>query len=157
MTAQILSRIAEIEREILSPDTGKVCIAYDNIPGTLTASQMPCFVNYPRQLIKNDLVGSDERGRTFLETRNFGLTLYHSPVGTGANEEKTGLLVPYFELVYSKFGSYPHLKALEGIVDALITNDSGTGTATYSGTEYYAINFNLQVIRRVRRLLDEID
>lgn len=156
-TAAVLKQIALIQREIISIETARAIKAYENIPLTMAVAQMPCFVNYPGTMQSNNIVGSDENAREFWEIRDYRMVLYHSAFGTGTNEEKAGLLVPYFELVYAKFGSYPHLKALGGIVDALIVSDSGTGTSNYVGNAYYAISFNLRVTRRVRRILDDVD
>jgi hypothetical protein len=153
----VLAQIAVIQREIISPDTLRACKAYGNIPLTMAAAQMPCFVNFPSPLQSNTLVGSDEMAREFWEVRDYRMVLYHSPLGAGTSEEKSGLLVPYFELVYSKFGSYPHLKGIGGVVDAIIVSDTGTGTSGYVGNMYYAIGFTLRVTTRVRRLVDDID
>jgi hypothetical protein len=155
--ADILARIAEIEREILSPVTGKAVKAYANIPQSVPPSDMPCFVNFPGALTENSLFGSDEVGREFTETRNYNLVFYLDPVGTGTNQEKSGLLVPYFELVLAKFGSYPRLKVLPEIQDAVITADSGTSQVTYNGDAHYGIRFVLRVTRVVRRLLSSTD
>lgn len=153
----ILAQIATIEREMLIPTSGSAILAYDNIPVTISAAQMPCFVNFPGMLLSNILEGSDEVGREFIETRNFTLHLYHSPFGTGANEEKSGLLTPYFELAYITFGAYPHLKAHPEIVDASLVSDTGTQLIEFAGTMYYGIKFTLRVTRRVRRGLAKTD
>lgn len=153
----ILSQIATLERMITSPDTHRAMKAYDNIPLTIAVAQMPCFINFPKALTENVLVSSDEKGREFHEVRNYSLNLYHSAYGSGINEEKSGLLLPYFEEVYKLFGGYPHLAVLPGIIDARIISDSGVGTANYAGNMYYAISFTLKVTNRVRRTLSPAD
>lgn len=155
--AGVLTQIATLQRMIIAPETSRPVKAYDAIPLTIAVAQCPCFVNFPKNLVENRLVGSDQSGREFWEIRNYALNLYHSSFGTGANEEKSGLLVPYFELVYALFGKYPHLNSLPGIVDAILTSDTGVGTATYVGNSYYAISFILKVTTRVRRPLSMSD
>jgi len=153
----ILTQIAVIEREILIPVSGSAMLAYANIPLTISAAQMPCFVNFPGALLSNVIEGSDEDAREFIESRIFTLNMYHSPFGTGAGEEKSGLLTPYFELVYTAFGAYPHLKALPEIIDAVLSADTGTVLVEFAGAMYYGIKFTLRVTRRARRGLAQSD
>lgn len=153
----VLVQLATIEKEILDPVSSKALYAYDNIPYTLAAAQMPCFVNFPGNLISNVLDGSDEFERYFIETRNYLLNLYLFPYGTGTNQEKSGLLTPYLELVYETFGKYPHLKAHPGILDAQLVNDTGTSILNYVVNQYFGIQFTLRVSSRVKRLLASTD
>jgi hypothetical protein len=153
----ILGQIATIEREIIVPTSGSAPYAYDNIPHTINMGMMPCFVNFPGPLISNILDGSDQDGREFYEIRNFNLAFYLAPLGAGINEEMAGDLAPYFELVYTKFGQYPRLKASPEIVDAVITGDSGTTQLAFIQTTYYGIRFTLKVTRLVRRILSNSD
>jgi hypothetical protein len=151
----ILTQIATLERTIINPVSGSACRAYDNIPYTLTAAQMPCFVNFPRQMTSMNLMGSDEKGREFSELRNFELRFYLVPYGTGAEEEKSGLLIPWIELTYVTFGAYPHLKGLNGIMDSKMLSDTGVTVVEWAGNRYFGLSFTLSVLRRVRRLLNE--
>lgn len=152
-----VAQIATIEREILDPVSGKPIYAYDNIPFVLNVRDMPLFVNFPGPLKGNDLAGSDDRSREFNETRIIYLNLYHSAFATGLEQEKSGLLVPYFALVYSTFGKYPHLKGMAGAMDARLVEDTGTTMLPFNGQQYFGIKFSLRVTTRIRRNLDEAE
>lgn len=153
----ILSSIASIEREISSPVSGSAIYAYENIPHTMAMGQCPCFVNFPGPLTGNSVYGSDEMGREYLEIRNINIRLYLSPFGTGVSEEKTGELVPYFDLVYNAFGKYPRLKNCPEVIEALLVGDTGVTQVVFLGTTYYGIGFTLKVTRLSRRLLSNTD
>ncbi len=158
MTAEVnnvMAQLATIEAEITDPVSGLAVRSYENVPYTISAADMPLFVNYVGELNNNALTGSDERGREFNETRAYYLNLYHSPYGSGIEGEKMGLLTPYFSMVYTLFGKYPHLKQLPGALDAKIVGDSGMKVLTFAGQQYYGIRFTLQVISKVRRPLGE--
>ena len=149
--ASILTRLALIEAEILDPATGAAIKAYEEVPFTISSADMPLFINYAGPLIRNELVGSDELAREYQETRNYSLVLYHSNYGSGIEGEKFGLLAPYFELVYAKFGSYPRLNNIGAVVNAVLIADTGMGTVPFMGQAYNGIRFTLQVVSRVRR------
>ena len=153
----VLAQLAVIEAEIVSPDTGRPIKAYSNIPLTIAAAQMPCFVNFPGNLISNEERSSDADGREFWEVRDYNLVLYHSPFGAGTNEEKAGLLAPYFELVMAKFMSYPLLKGVGEIEDSTISSGTGTVTVSFLAQQYNGIRFTLRTTRRVRRRLSITD
>jgi hypothetical protein len=161
MTAEVyevMAQLAIIQREIIDPLSNKNMISFDNAPYTISVADMPLFVNFPGPLNMNQLAGSDEKGREFNETRIYTMNLFHSAVGTGIEGEKIGLLTPYFHLVYNKFGQYPHLKALAGVMDAKLIADSGiNGNLQFSGQKYFGIRFSLQVLSRTRRTLGEGD
>ncbi len=152
-----LAQIASIEREIIDPVSGKAIYAFDNIPYVLNVRDMPLFVNFPGPLKSNDLAGSDEEAREFNESRIIYLNLYHSAYGTGLEQEKSGLLTPYFALVYSVFGKYPHLKQMSGAMDSRLIEDSGTTVLKFNGQDYFGIRFSLRVTTRIRRPLDEAE
>lgn len=154
---EILARIALIEREILDPVSGANIIAYDNVPYVISAADMPLMVNMVGPLISNTLMGSDEEAREFEEVRNYRLLLFHSPIGSGIEEEKTGLLTPFFQLVINKFQSYPHLKQLAGIRNSVITGDTGTTPMMFLGQSYFGMAFTLAVVNRTRRILSEYE
>jgi hypothetical protein len=149
----VLAQLAVLEREIISPTSGSAVKAFANVPYSIAAADMPLFVNFAGRLLQMQLVGSDELGRDYTELRQYQLGFYHSPFGTGVGGEKMGLLSPYFDLVYTKFFSYPHLKNMSGIIDAKIVGDTGMGTLLFQSTAYYGISFSLQVLSKVRRLL----
>jgi hypothetical protein len=156
----ILARIALLQQEIVVPTSGSVVpsntyiTAEDNVPYSINPGNMPLFVNYVGPLVSSKLVGSDERGRTFEEVRQYKMVLYYAPFGSGTNDgEKYGELTAYFDPVYNKFGAYPRLRQLIGVQDAVITTDSGAAVVRFQGTDYYGITFTLQVTTRVRRTL----
>jgi hypothetical protein len=149
---RVLTRIRDLEIEMIDPVSENHLYAHDNIPYTISTADMPLFVNFPGGLEDNSVVGTDEFGREMREVRNYNLVLYHSPYGSGIEGEKLGLLRPYFDLVYEQFGHYPHLKNLGGVIDSLLVGDEGVGTVTFSGQTYFGIKFTLQVTTRVRRL-----
>ena len=151
----ILARLAVIQREIVDPQSGKTLVAFENVPYTISAVDMPLFVNFVGPLSQNLLMGSDEKAREFNETRTFTMTLYHSPYGSGIEGEKMGLITPFFALVYAKFGLYPHLKNIGGAMDAKLVGDSGMTVVPFVSQEYYGVRFTLQTTSRVRRLLGE--
>lgn len=151
----VLTQIAVIQREIIDPQSSRALVAHENVPYTISAADMPLFVNFVGPLSQNQLMGSDERAREFNEVRAFTMTLYHSPFGSGIEGEKMGLVTPFFSLVYQKFGLYPHLKNLGGVVDAKLVADSGMTVVTFGSQDYYGVRFTLQVTSRVRRLLGE--
>jgi len=154
MTAEVqnvMAQLAAIETEIVDPVTSGSIYAYPNVPYTISAVDMPLFVNFAKNLISNQVAGSDERGREFQEVRNYDLVLYHSPYGAGVEDEKLGDLQAYFKLVYDKFGGYPHLKQLGGVMDALITQDSGMSIVEFGGQHYFGIRFTLRVTASIRR------
>ena len=153
----IMAQLAVIEREIFDPVRNVSVIAYENIPYTIASADMPLFVNFVGNLSQSVVAGSDDQARDFNDTRNFVLTLYHSPYASGVEGEKMGLLTPYFPLVYNKFGSYPHLKMLGGILDAKLIGDSGMTVVTFAGNQYFGVKFTLQVISKVRRLLGDYE
>ena len=153
-----MARIAAIEREIINPSTSGSLVAYDNVPYTINTADMPLFINYAGNLSDNTMEGDDEFAREFVETRNHRLTLYIAPFGTGVEGEKWGLLAPYFDLIYAKFGSYPHLKQLAGVRDARLTADTGmTQVVKFIGQEYFGAQFTLRVTTSARRLIAKGD
>lgn len=152
---KILARIALLQRSIIDPVTGKAIVAYDNVPYTISVADMPLFVNFVGELSQSVMIGSDHLGRTFNETRVINMMLYHSPYGTGAEGEKMGLLTPYFSLVYNLIGKYPHLSNLGGIIDAKLSNDSGTTVVSFNGQSYFGVRFALQIVSKTRRSLAE--
>ena len=158
MTAEvsnILAQLAVLQREVVDPQSGHPLVAYDNVPYIINTADAPLFVNFAGALVKNEFSGSDERAREFNEVRNYKMNLYHSVFATGVEGEKAGLLTPFFALIYAKFGSYPHLKNLGGVLDARLIADSGMVTLEFAGHSWFGISFTLQVIARTRRLLAE--
>ena len=153
----IMASIANVEGQIISPDTGNPIYAYATVPLVNPVGNMPDFINFPGRMIENRLIGSEGLYREFMETRMWDVVLYHSPMAAGTPEEKSGLLIPYLELVYVQFGLYPRLSATQGVKDALIISDSGVGTVNINNTEYWDIRFQLRVSRQARRLLAETD
>ena len=106
----VLAQVAVIQRELTNPVSGFPVVAFENVPFTISAVDMPLFVNYVGGLTGNVMIGSDYKGRDFNETRNILMTLYHSPYPAGVEGEMSGYLTPFFSLVYDLFGKYPHLK-----------------------------------------------
>ena len=155
--ADVLARIAVIQREIISPDTGAAMVSYDNIPYTISGVDMPLFVNFAKPMTKSDIIGEDAKGRDFNDTRNYDMILYHSGYGQGVEQEKSGALTPYFDLMLNKFGAYPHLKGLPGVLDAQITSDSGSVAVNFVGQSYFGARFTLTVITKVRRPLASLE
>jgi len=153
----ILARIALIQREIISPEFNRPLTAYDNIPFTLSNMDMPLFVNWIKPMNKSDIIGEDARGRDFNETTNYDMVMYHSSFTAGVSQEKSGLLTPYFDLVLNKFGAYPHLKGLIGILDSQIISHSGATTVNFVGQSYNGIRFTLAVVTKVRRPLASLE
>ena len=150
-----MTQIASIQRGITDPITGRALVAYGNVPYTISAADMPLFVNIVGALTRNVLAGSDSRAREFNETRLYQMTLYGGAYGTGVEGEMLAKLTPYFSLVYYRFGLYPHLNKLSGILDAKIVTDTGTTVVGFAGNQYFGIRFNLQVISKIRRPLGE--
>jgi hypothetical protein len=155
--ASVMAQLAVLQREILDPVTGDAITAYANVPYTTSVASMPCFINYAGPLSSNTVIGSDDNAREMREVRMYEMVFYHSAYGSGIEGEKVGLLLPYYQLVYEKFGAYPHLKNLGGIIDAVIASDSGMGTVTFVNQTYYGTRFRLQVTGRVRRVLGTND
>ena len=157
MTAEvsnILAQLSVIQREIINPQTGQPIVSFENVPYVINTADMPLFVNFAGPLTNNALIGSDDLARDFNETRIYNMLFYLAPYGTGVEGEKTGLLTPYFSLVYMLFGKYPHLKQLPGALDARLAADSGTSTLQeFIGQKYFGIRFSLQVTSKVRRPL----
>ena len=154
---EVMAELAVIEREILDPVSGKAVVAYENVPYTISAADMPLFVNYVGALTNSEMIGSDEDARTYNDTRNYILTLYHSPFGAGVEGEKMGLLTPYFASVYDTFAKYPHLKMLGGVLDSKIISDSGMTIVNFVSQQYYGVRFTLQVTSKTRRLLGDYE
>lgn len=147
----VLARIAVLQRTLTDPVSGLAVVAFENVPYIINTADMPLFVNYAGALLRNDIAGSDSEARTFNETRNYTMVLYHSPYGAGVEGEKFGLLSPYFKTVYDLFGSYPHLNNLGGVLDAKLTGDGGMATVRFANQDYYGVRFTLQVISKIRR------
>lgn len=154
---KVMTQLAVIEREILNPYDSKALYAYENVPYTISAADMPLFVNYVGALTNSVMVGDDSDGRTFNDTRLYKLTLFHSPFGSGVEGEKMGLLTPFFALVYNTFGKYPHLKLQGGVIEAKLVGDSGMMIVKFINQEYYGVNFTLQVVSKTRRLLGDYE
>jgi len=154
---EVMEKLAEIEREILDPVTNKALVAYENVPYTISAADMPLFVNFVGALTNSEMIGSDEKARTYNDTRNYTLTLYHSPFGAGVEGEKMGLLTPFFARVYDTFAKYPHLKLMGGVMDAMLTGDSGMTIVNFVAQQYYGVRFTLQVTSKTRRLLGDYE
>jgi hypothetical protein len=150
----VLIKIAEIEREVINPVSGSPALAYDNIPTTISGAQMPCFVNFPKNLASVEELGSGETGRENMEVRNYELRFFLSPAA-GAEEEKSGLLTPWFELVIAQMGLYPHLKGEPEVVKARLLADMGTVQVPWADQHYIGTVFQLQVTRRVFRPYNE--
>ena len=160
MTAEVpnvLAKLAAIQAEILDPQSGRACVSFENVPYTISAADMPLFVNYVGPLTQAVLMGSDSFAREFNEMRTYTMTLFHSPLGAGVEGEKMGLLTLFFPLVYEKFGSYPHLKELAGTLDAKLTGDSGMTIVNFIGQQYFGVRFTLQVTSKNRRTLGEYE
>jgi hypothetical protein len=151
--ADILSRISLIQSALIDPLTNQPLVTYENVPYTISVADMPLFVNYAGNLLEHKLISNDVKGRDFNDVRNYNMVLYYSPYGAGVEEEKMGLLTPYLESVHNQFGSYPHLKALPGVLSSDITSDSGMSIVEFLGTKYFGIRFTLRVVTKVRRLL----
>jgi hypothetical protein len=149
----VLAQIAVVEREMLVVSSGSPIMAYDQTPYSISNANMPLFINFAGGLTGNVLMGSDDKGREFQETRIYSLVLYYAPYAAGIEGEKLAAMVPYFQKTYDLFGSYPHLKQLGGIVSALITSDSGQSVQRFVNQDYFGVRFSLQVVSRVRRLL----
>ncbi len=147
----ILIRLAAIQRELIDPVSGLPLVAFDNVPYIVNTADMPLFVNFAGALNRNDVAGSDHEARTFNETRNYTMVLYHSPFGSGVEGEKSGLLSPFFKMVYDKFGAYPHLKNLGGVLEAKLISDSGMTVVRFSNQDYFGVRFTLQVVSKIRR------
>jgi len=154
---EVMAKLATIEREILDPVSGKAVVAYENVPYTISAIDMPLFVNFVGALTESEMIGSDEDARTYNDTRTYSLTLYHSPFMAGVEGEKMGLLTPYFALVYDTFAKYPHLKMMGGVMDAKITADSGMTIVNFVSQQYYGARFTLQVTSKTRRPLGDYE
>lgn len=160
MTAEVpnvLAQLAVIQAEILNPENSKALVSFENVPYTISAADMPLFVNFIGPLTQATLMGSDEQAREFNEVRTYNMLFYHSPMGSGVEGEKMGLLTPFFPLIYNKFGAYPHLKNLPGALDAKISGDSGMTVVSFSGQNYYGVRFTLTVTSKVRRLLGDYE
>jgi hypothetical protein len=155
--AAVLARLAVIQREIISPELNRPVTAYDNVPFTISNMDMPLFINWVKTMTKSDIIGEDAKGRDFNETTNYDMVLYHSSFTAGISQENAGLLTPYFDLVLNKFGSYPHLKGLNGVLDAHIISHSGATTVTFLSQPYNGIRFTLAVIAKVRRPLASLE
>jgi hypothetical protein len=152
MTAEVpnvLAQLAIIQREVI--------VAFENVPYTISAADMPLFVNYVGPLTQAVVAGSDEEARDFNEVRTYNMVFYHSPFGGGVEGEKMGLLTPFFPLIYAKFGAYPHLKNLAGTLDSKLTGDSGMTLVNFVGQQYFGARFTLQVTSKNRRLLGDYD
>lgn len=147
----ILAQLAVVQRELIDPVSGRAIVAFENVPYIINTADMPLFVNFAGALNRNDVAGSDHEARTFNETRNYTVVLYHSPFGAGVEGEKSGLLSPFFKMVYDKFGAYPHLKNLGGVLDAKLISDSGMATVRFANQDYFGVRFTLQVISKIRR------
>lgn len=148
--SDVLARIALLQRNLIDPVTSVAVQAFDNVPFTISRADMPLFINIVKPLTRNELVGSDDKGRDFNEVRTYDMILYHSPAAGGISEENIGLLTPWFDLVYIEFGKWPHLQQLDGIINALIVTDGGVSVQEFIGQQYYGIRFSLQVTRRTR-------
>jgi hypothetical protein len=160
MTAEVpnvLTQLATIQREIIDPSTSRAIVSYENVPYTISAADMPLFVNFVGPLTQAILAGSDEDAREFNEIRTFNMMFFHSPYGAGVEGEKMGLLTPYFPLIYAKFAQYPHLKQLAGTLDSKLTGDTGMTVLSFGGQQYYGVRFALQVTSKNRRLLGEFE
>jgi hypothetical protein len=156
-TEAIMAAIASVETQVINPLTGNPLKAFATIPLVNAVGNMPDFINFPGLMIENRLIGSEQLYREFMETRMWDVVLYHSPMGAGTPEEKSGLLVPFLELVYAAFGLYPRLNATQGVKDAMIMGDSGVGAVKINDTDYWGIRFKLRVVRQARRPLAETD
>lgn len=154
---EVMATLAVIEREILDPVTGRAVVAYENVPYTISAADMPLFVNFVGALTGSEMIGSDEDARTYNDTRSYSLTLYHSPYGAGVEGEKMGLLTPFFARVYDTFAKYPHLKLMGGVVDSKLTADSGMTIVNFVGQQYYGVRFTLSVTSKTRRPLGDYE
>lgn len=153
----VLGKIALLQTQIISPETGQPIISFSDVPYTISAADMPLFVNFVGPLTGNEEHGSDDAGRELHETRTYNMVLYHSPYASGIEGEKIGLLRPYFKLIYILFDGYPHLKDTSGVLDAKIVSDSGMGTVIFANQTYYGIRFTLSVKTKVRRLFKDGD
>ena len=151
----ILSQIATVEREIINPVSGSAIYAYDEIPYTISTADMPLFVNFPGQLLSNEKLATNRKYVVYKETRNFKLSLFIGSYGQGVEGEKFEELNPYFDLVYNKFGSYPHLKNMGGIQSSKLIADTGDGTLEFIGSMWFGSAFTLQVVSKVLRLLGD--
>jgi hypothetical protein len=131
----ILERLAAIESSI----TG-VVKAKARLPRTITAADMPLFLNYigPAQY---DYQSSD----LVFVTRTFRPTLYIMSTGQGIENEAQEKAEPFFTRVRDEFGGRPSLNSLKHIQDCTLVSDTSVVVLAYLGNEYLGIEWSLRI------------
>ncbi|MCB0207711.1 MAG: hypothetical protein KDJ52_00185 [Anaerolineae bacterium] len=144
--ATVKARLVTIQQNI----TG-VLTAYAQGPNSLSAANMPLFVNLTRKAEVDWKVFGSDMG---LETRLYAMQLYVMPFGQGVPGEAEEACELFFPLVRDTFAARPSLEQLLGVQEATFLGDSGVIGLKYpleGGSLYWGIEFRLQVKEVVER------
>lgn len=134
-------------------------VAYQSAPNTINPTDMPCWVNLTGEGVYDPQV---EGFDGVYETRNVRMLFFAAPRASGTPGEAENLCGPFFSRVRDFFlarpglsyigpGGVPTYDNLPGVMNALVTGDSGTSILTFADVPYFGIEFRLTVFLTVLR------
>lgn len=116
--------------------------AYAQAPNSVTAGDMPLFVNLTGAATYDREEGEDYDK----ETREYRMFLYVCPQMTGIPGEGEALCEPFFPLVRDFFSSRPSLGGVTDVLTSRPTGDGGVQILRFGDTPYIGIEFKLDVV-----------
>lgn len=150
----VLPKLAEIEREITEMNT-----VQDFAPLSLTANDLPTFVNLPRRADINTIQpGEDFAGIEIFIRRVYQCNLYVATAGSGTSGEPFAACEPFFDRVGKVFVRHPAVLLTLGVLNMDFQGDDGVdGNMVYAGLPFYGIRFRVQVTTRARVLYANLE
>lgn len=125
---------------ILAGITG-VTKAYDRLPGTLNAADLPTFLIMPGEATQKIKTA----GGWMEEERVYKLLLYVKPLSLDSFNQAMNDVRPFFRRVQERFVAAWQLDALDSVMWAHLDSDSGVVPMVYGRAEYAGVEFRLRV------------
>lgn len=127
--------------------------AYDRLPGSLAAADLPAFLIVPGEATQRMLSG---RGGMMQESRTYKLLLYVKPLSLETFNQAMNDVRPFFRRVQERFVAAHRLDNLDYVVHAHLAGDSGVTPLVYGRTEYAGVEFDLEVQEIYAATVDDV-
>ena len=125
---------------ILAGITG-VTKAYDRLPGTLNAADLPVFL-----IVPGEATQTMKTAKGWMEEeRVYNLLLYVKPLRLDSFNRPMNDVRPFFRRVQEKFVGSWQFGSLESVMFAHLESDSGVVPLVYGRAEYAGIEFRIRV------------
>lgn len=115
--------------------------AYDRLPGSLAAADLPAFLVVPGEATQKKLTAKG----WMEETRMYNLLLYVKPLAADTFNQAMNDTRPFFRRVQERFVAAHKLDNLDYAFDAHLESDSGVVALLYGRAEYAGVEFRLKV------------